>query len=302
MGSVLITGATGYIGHRLAKRLLDMGLSVHALARRDSTLSRLQSLGGKLEVHVIDGESSGLSPGLSPGLSQCLKRAEAETVFHLAGDSSGGDFQKTLEANFLFGARLLEAMNDAGTRRMVNTGSFWQFDEEGKAAPNSLYAAAKQAFQDILGYYAAHRDMGCVTLMLFDVYGPGDWRNKLMHVLLEASQGSQLDMTGGKQLLDSVHVDDVVEAYVTAYERLQSDEHGVHQTFFVGSGERVTLKDLVREFENACAKPLAVNWGAKPYPPHQIFRPCPAEPRLPGWSARISLPDGLRQVVEFDQR
>ena len=75
----------------------------------------------------------------------------------------------------------------------------------------SLYAATKQAFTDLLVFYAEVEGLAVHTLELMDTYGPGDPRAKLIPFLLRAgAEGTTVEMTDGTQLIDLVHVDDAV--------------------------------------------------------------------------------------------
>src|SRR4051812_1833664 len=83
-----------------------------------------------------------------------LKACKPDVVFHLASlfvsDHRVQDVQNLVESNLLFGTQLLEAMAQAGVKRIINTGTSWQCPH-----PFNLYAATKQAFESILGYYVS---------------------------------------------------------------------------------------------------------------------------------------------------
>ena len=75
----------------------------------------------------------------------------------------------------------------------------------------SLYAATKQALAVIVEYYVRVRGLDATTVTLFDTYGPGDVRPKLVPLLLRAARdGAPVDMSDGGQLIDLTYVDDVV--------------------------------------------------------------------------------------------
>ena len=105
-------------------------------------------------------------------------------------------------------------------------------------------------------------------------------------------------MTGGEQVLDLVHVTDVVDAFLTAGAQIRDGKIGnPHQQYFIGSGHRASLREIAAVFETVCERPLSLNWGALDYRPNQIFLPCPAEPALSGWQPRLSLNAGLADIV-----
>ena len=105
----------------------------------------------------------------------------------------------------------------------MNTGSYSQHYGGRAYSPVSLYAATKQAFQDILQFYCEVRGLRAVTLELPDTYGPDDKRPKLFSLLDRvARSGETLQMSPGEQLLDLLHVDDVVHGYEVAADGLLS--------------------------------------------------------------------------------
>ena len=121
---VLVTGATGFVGRHLVRRLAADGVAVHVLVRPQSNLTPLQGFSG-LSIHIDDGEGS---------LHEMLDKAAPEVVIHLAAhfvaEHGPGDLGPMVEANILFGALMLESMARAGTARLVNAGTSCQVFED----------------------------------------------------------------------------------------------------------------------------------------------------------------------------
>ncbi|MDA1091320.1 MAG: NAD(P)-dependent oxidoreductase [Proteobacteria bacterium] len=291
--AVLITGASGYIGHHLTKRLVEDGITVTTVLRPSSQTDRLCGLGDGVRIYVDDGTSDGLAAAFDSGL--------IETVFHLAAHRPGGgdeDRDATLEANINFSTRLWHAARQNNCKAFVNTGSYWQFNATGNPVPNSFYAETKQTFQDFLDSRSSDGGPATASLILFDVYGPGDWRGGLTAAFGRAAQGEPVDMSGGKQVLNMVHVSDVVDGFLNAATLLKRGDIGpAHRAYFLGSEHPAALKDIAAVFEAACGRPLALNWGALDYRPNQIFQPCPADPMLPEWKPARSLSAGFTELA-----
>jgi nucleoside-diphosphate-sugar epimerase len=306
----LITGATSFVGSRLARRLVKSGWRVNALVRSGSDLSKLGEARARVVAHAWDGTQKSVSAAVGA--------CSPTDVFHLA--VAGGiehaiaDVAATVEANVLLGALLLESLPGAATGaeprdglvRFVNAGSYWQFAEDGTVAPVSLHAATKEAFASILQWYQASGRVRSLTLVLHDVHGPADPRGKLIDRLVGAlASGEPLDVTPGHQRLDFVHVDDVVEAFVHAADLLAegslasgSNRSGVEgRRFAVRTGRLHSIRELVALLERMGGRKVPVNWGARPYPPRQLMRPWEG-PVLPGWTPRVSLEDGLRELLQ----
>ena len=158
----------------------------------------------------------------------------------------------------------------------------------------NLYAATKQAFEDILQYYIEANALSVITLKLFDTYGPNDPRPKLFHILKKiANDNLSLAMSPGEQLIDLVHVYDVVNAFVIAGEHLESPAVNGHEIYAVSSGVQIKLKDLVKIYANIHGKELAINWGGREYRNREVMRPWSNGKLLPGWKISIELEEGI---------
>jgi nucleoside-diphosphate-sugar epimerase len=290
--SVLITGATGFVGCHLAAALLELGREVHLIVRPDSKLERLADLPGSAVIHEHD--------GTMPGMARIMERSTPRTVFHLASlflaEHRPDDLEPLIGSNILFGTQLLESMVGGQAPFLVNTGTSWQHYEQADYRAVCLYAATKQAFEDILRFYTDAYPLRAVTLKLFDTYGPRDPRNKLFGLLRKAAQsGETLAMSGGEQKLDLVYIDDVVRAFLHAEDLLQSDRLDLAGAYGVSSQTHVTLRDLVALYADLTGCRLHINWGGRPYRKREVMTPWRAE-NLPGWNAMIDLATGIRRM------
>ena len=287
MPRALITGAAGFIGGVVARRLLGEGWEVQVLLRRGSRVD----LAGVI-AHEHDGTQA--------GMVAILEAARPEVVFHLASlfltEHQPGDIQALAGSNILFPLQLVEAMAVTGARLLVNTGTSWQHFGTDGYRPVNLYAATKQAFEALLPYYHEARGLSCTTLKLFDTYGPGDPRRKLVRILLEAARsGAPLDLSPGEQLLDLTHVEDVAQAFLDAGTRLLAGPP-VLDAFLV-SGDRLSVRELADRIQKALGRTIQGRWGLRPYRPREVMVPLdPVGRLLPGWAPRRELGEGLREA------
>lgn len=287
----LVTGASGFVGSHLARRLVEEGWEVHVLLRAGSSLAPLAPILDRLTLHR--------SSGATAELTEIVRAAAPDAVFHLAAvflaQHKPEEIENLIEANILFPTRLLEAMAANGVRLLVNTGTAWQHFENRAYDPVNLYAATKQAFETLLAYYVNALGFSVATLALFDTYGPDDPRPKLMSALWKAAaSGQALSMSGGEQLLDMVYIDDVVAAYL-ATERALRDAGPVQLHYGVSSGAPLRLKDLVATFEAALGARVNVGWGERPYRPRETMQAWTDFTAPPGWQPRMPLAEGLRR-------
>ncbi len=291
IGSVMVTGASGFVGSRLCRVLLDEGWIVHALHGPASDLSQLPK-SGALHLHPTVNDVG--------QITTALRQASPRVVIHLASlflpDHRPEQVANLVDSNITFGTNVLEAMRATGIRRFVNTGTSWQHYEDADYDPVNLYAATKQAFEDILRYYVEAHGFKAITLKLFDTFGPGDPRPKVLNLLLRAAKsGASLDMSPGEQVLNLVHVEDVCRAFVRGVELIEDESSG-HPTFAIASGEWITLRALVDLINEVSPGRVRVNWGKRSYRTREVMAPWSGGVALPGWAPRIALRRGLEEM------
>jgi nucleoside-diphosphate-sugar epimerase len=294
MTTAVVTGATGFLGSVLVRRLIQAGWEVAAIVRPSSDRRRLDGVDGRLGYIVDDGTDRALEAGLT--------RHRPELVFHLAAkggyDHVAAELPALLDANVVFGTRVMEAMCAAGCRRLVCAGSFWQHYGNAQYSPVSLYAASKQAFEAIVQYYVEARGVAAAVLTLFDIYGPDDPRPKVFNqVLAAAKTGRALDLSSGDQLVDLVHVDDAARAFLCAAAWLSENPAPGLTRWSAGSGEHRTLREVVERFVSMHSLQAELHWGARAHRAREVMRPWDRGARVPGWRPEIGLDEGLHSML-----
>lgn len=291
--AALITGATGFIGGRLAERLSQQGWAVHAVVRPRPEGAAAITLPSNVRAHAYDGSMARLEAILSD--------VRPDLVFHLASlflvDHAPAQAGELVRSNVLFPTMLVEAAIGAGCNRMINVGTAWQHYRSSDYEPVNLYAATKQAYQDILQFYASASGLSCITLKLFDTYGPGDPRRKLIPALVNfARSGGELSMSRGDQILDLCHVDDVIDAFVITADRLLEAAGPISESYLLG-GERHTLKEVVAMVARACGRALDVSFGGRPYREREVMDPVRVVETLPAWVRSRDLEATLKSMI-----
>ncbi len=279
MKKAIVTGATGYIGSNLCKQLIKEGWKVAIVTRPTSDYNYLSDVINKIEILEYDDNLS--------NLISFFNKVKASVVFHLAAvainEHDVSDVDILLNANIRFGLHILEAMKQSSTPFLINTGTYWQHFESDEYNPLNLYAATKQSFQDLVKYYTSIGEIKAITLKLFDTYGPNDDRPKLINLLHKfADEGIELDMSPGEQQLDYVHIDDITQAFIKAYEYIYDIEE--YEEFAVATGRLIQLKELVQLFKEKTGKEIKVNWGGKPYRKREVLKPWSSYRTLPNWN------------------
>ncbi|MFN8526283.1 MAG: NAD-dependent epimerase/dehydratase family protein [Chloroflexota bacterium] len=296
----LVTGAAGFVGANLVRRLLADGHDVHVVLRPDSDPWRLRDIWPRLlPVHgdLTDASST----------HAALAEAEPEWVFHLAAHGAyptQRDHSQILQTNVQGTAHLLLAARAAGARAFVHAGSSSEYglkdhapNESEALDPNSTYAVAKAAATLLCRQFARETSLPTVTLRLYSVFGPFEEPSRLMPTLAtHLMRGVLPPLTTPNTARDFVYVDDVTDAFIRAAER--ADATGA--IFNIGSGRQTSLATLVQQVrhefeivdEPRWATMASRSWDTTSW----IADPRLARERL-GWCAQTELIDGLRALV-----
>jgi nucleoside-diphosphate-sugar epimerase len=290
----LLTGSAGFTGSYVLRALLQAGWQVDILIRPTSELGMIKDITSKVGVHIYNGTLD--------DAMHIVSTTSPDLVIHLAsmvvGEHKPEEVTALIESNILLGTQLLESMAKVGIKYFVNTGTYWEHFQGGEYSPVGLYAASKFAFQNILQYYVELKGINSVTLKLYDAYGMNDPRAKLMNLLVRAAETDELIlMTEGNQKIDLIHVLDVAEAYISAARRLLNGLVRGHEIYGVGTGNHLTVREVVAMVESICGKKLNIEWGKRPYREREVMVPCRLE-SLPGWRPRIELEKGIAMLFQ----
>lgn len=242
---VFITGASGFIGGKIAERLLAEGRAVRVLARQP--LPSLEKLGAT----VIRGDLHD-SAALQRGCDG------AGTVFHVAGRVGvWGPEEDFFRVNFDGTGQVLTACRRAGVPRLVytsspsvvyNGGNLAGVDETAPLCRDApcAYPTSKAAAERLVT--TAHSPtLSTVSLRPHLVWGPGD-KNVVPRVLTQARRGLLRIIGGGRNLVDCTHITNVVDAHLLAEAALRIPGGPAGgRAYFITNGEPVVLWDWVNE-------------------------------------------------------
>jgi len=293
----LLTGITGFIGRNLANELLDHGWEIHAIVREESNLSNLGDIENNCFLHIHDGSIE--------NMISIHKKLKIDVVFHLASlylaNHKVEEVSELITSNIQFSTQLLEGMLEGGSKKIINVGSYAQHDDSEEFYPFNLYASTKEAFQNILYFYHLAHGFSCLTLKLYDTYGPGDTRGKLINLITESIlEGSDLKLSKGDQLINISHVNDIVKHFLKAEEYLSSLSKPSWEVFFL-DGESFTVKELVLRLEKIIGKKFQGQLGGRPYRKREIMSPVRPKNSLP-WKdecSKTSIREGITELISL---
>ncbi len=301
---VLVTGAAGFVGAVVTRRLLDLGHRVLAVDAGDEPRHH-RARAALVEADWVHADL------LTIDLVELLDGVDA--VVHLAGrpgvqTSWGHGFDDHLAGNPLLTQRLLEAALVTRPRRLVVASSSSVYGDipDGLAAedhplrPLSPYGVSKLAVEALLHAYVA-RGVDAVALRFFTVFGRGQRPDMALHRMIDAALGGPpFPMRGdGRQARDITHVDDVAAAIVAALSAPIRPRTAVN----VGAGRPVSVTDLIERVEAhlLCSVPIVPLTEASGDPSRTAADTRLAR-RLLGWAPRVGLAEGIADQIEHHVR
>ena len=290
--TVLVTGATGFIGAHLCAALHAAGARVHGVGR-----SRPPSPVPGTVYHRGDLSDAKVA-------RRWVRRVRPDCLFHLASHVAGSrDIRMvapTLQDNLCTTVHLMIAAVECGMPRMVIAGSL----EEPRGAaqstvPSSPYAAAKQAGSAYARMFHALYGLPVVHARLFMVYGPGqrDLNKLVPYTILSLLNGRAPRLSSGDRKVDWVYVEDVVRGLMAL-----GQTPGVEgKSFDLGTGVLTTVREVSLQLTRMIRPDLTPLLGALPARPmEQVQRAnVKATTRAVGWKPRTRLGDGLRKTAEW---
>jgi CDP-paratose synthetase len=292
MERLVITGATGFIGQNLLPEIIKQFPEIKILTLNKYVDEAMEMFPFNQCEHV---------KGLP---NETIKRFRPEVAFHLAtfttAENSYDLIKPLVDTNITFGAELLSILSDcADFKLFVNTGSFSEYTSgAGKINDAYLYSATKSAFRVFLEYYSRLKGFKYITATPYSVYGGKPTIKRLIDYLIESINAENpVSMTGGEQILDFIHVRDVISFFMlvlnnpTLFELLKNGEE-----FHLGTSTGTSMKDLASIVEEISGRKCNILWGGRPYREQDIMyavAPTTKNRELINWSANIPLKEGI---------
>jgi len=309
---VLVTGGAGYIGSVVTEELLRGGHEVFVYDNLSKGHRGAVVAGAELvEGDLLDGER----------LRQAFGEQKTEAVIHMAAASLVGESvtnpSKYYRQNVLAGLSLLDAMNDAGVRRLVFSSTAAVYGEPEKqpveetdpTVPTNPYGQTKLAFERALPWYENAYGLRSASLRYFNAAGATlecgevhDPETHLIPIVLQAATGrrTHVEVYGddyptrdGSCVRDYIHVVDLARAHVLALSIL--DERSAIYNLGCG-GEGYTVKEVIEVARAVTGRSIEARTAPRrPGDPAVLVASSERIRRELGWSPQFQ---DLRAIVE----
>lgn len=261
----IITGATGFVGANLARRLLAEGHDVHLLVRHDHASWRIDEIKSDVEYHEVDLSDNEM-------VERVVKSIRPEQVFHLAAHgayASQTDARRMIETNIGGTFNLIQACLAVGFEAFVNAGSSSEYGfksfappESELLEPNSCYAVTKASATLFCRHIAQQHQVNITTLRLYSVFGPYEEPTRLIPALImRGLEGALPPLANPSAAHDFVYVDDVCDAFLLAAKKT-GDRLG--SIYNVGTGKQTTLGEAVEIACRVMSVEAEPEWNSMP--------------------------------------
>lgn len=311
MKRALVTGACGFVGAVLVRKLVSDGNEVHAIARPGSDTWRLRDL-DQVKLHFLSLDDF-------DSLKACIAEVEPDWIFHLAAHGAyswQNDMQQIIASNVTATANVLECAHQYGVKAVVTAGSSSEYGyktapakESDWISPNSEYAVMKACATHLCGLYAATKGLRTATLRLYSIFGPyEDERRFIPTLIAHGLRGKLPPLVDPSVARDFVYVDDAVEAFLMTARALEGKDGQPEippgSVFNVGLGKQYTIEDVVTLVTELLEIKETPVWGSmqnrKWDTPSWVANNEKIQQEL-GWKPKFDLRQGLLETIKWSR-
>lgn len=288
--TILLSGATGFLGSHLLENFIKNEHKVIALVRSTSDLWRINKLLPKCKTYKIDEVT----------LNNIFQESNIDMVVHTACSygRKGESISSIIESNLNFGLQILETAIENKVKIFINTDTL---------LPKNVnaYSLSKAQFGDWLKLFSM--DIQVINMRMEHMYGPKDDKNKFIPWLINEmlNKKGSISLTSGIQKRNFIYIEDVLLAYNLVIEKNNSLKN--YNDFDVATNHLIEVKDFVM----GIAKEINVrtgmdildrlDFGAKEYRKNDIMQPefDNEAIRELGWEPSVDYKKGINYTLNF---
>lgn len=290
---ILLTGATGFLGLELSKRLTIQGHVIFGLVRGNTSPQKRQIL-KTMNVRILEIDLSDQDL-----IEHFLDVESIDVVIHAATNygRNRGSLGEIFNSNLVLPLYLIKA---ASKRSLVfvNADSFFN-KSENVYTPLIDYSLSKRALLDWLVYFS--ESCLVVNMRIEHMYGERDNRAKFIPYVLNNLAGTEkLALSPGNQVRDFIHKSDVAEAFTLLLSRISMIEKRGLIEYQIGTGIGTTIKELVEQMKQITGSKTQLDFGAIPYAEKEVMYSVSDNgfAREMNWAPKVRLSEGLSNLIE----
>ncbi|MFL1705682.1 NAD-dependent epimerase/dehydratase family protein [Campylobacter sp. MOP7] len=289
--TILLSGATGFLGSYLLKSFVDDGHKVIALKRSLSNTYRINEYLHKANFYNADRTK----------LSYIFKKHKIDIVVHAATHYGrhNDSITSVLDTNLMFGLRLLEESIYADIKAFINTDTLLDRNIDS-------YSLSKSQFVEWM-LFLLNKNCKIINIKIEHMYGPFDDENKFVYWLIKQLKKNveKIDLTSGMQKRDFIYIDDVVRAYQTIINNI--DKFSFFEEYELGSGQSIQVKEFISNTVEELGRKhnitTKLNFGAINYRANENMDIKVNIEKLKclGWNAKVSIREGIKKTIEGEK-
>ena len=294
---ILITGADGFIGSHLIKKLISSEADITALVLSEN-LKNLNSIKNKIKFVYEDITKKEI-------IDEIIK-INPEFIFHFAALTKTDNYpniREILETNIMSTINIAEAaIRLKKLKRLIFSSTYLVYEdsvellkENNNLNPKSSYAISKYTSEKILQKYSTKHKLPLIITRLFNVYGENNINNVIFLFAKSSLKNKEIYIDGdGEQLRDFIYIDDVIEALLLITQNNKKSNTVIN----VGSGEYIKIKELAEKIKNLTKSSSKIIYrdfdpGLKnSYCNNSLLKSY-------GWKQKTSMDEGLKKTIEW---
>jgi len=295
---IFLTGATGFIGRYVLKHLEKEGHDILLLTRVSQ--ENISSIIKSKKVNIVSGNLSDINKWKDK-----LIQFKPEVTIHLAWEGIPDYGVKASIKNLKYGLDLFEELAEIGCRKIICTGSCWEYGQNQGEISEDLPVKSSNAFttaKNVLHLFgreiAKENNMQFIWTRLFYVYGPGQRENSLIPYIIKCvKEGKGLKIKTPSARNDFIYVEDVVKAIVAILKKCNQNT-----VYNIGSGYSTSIQDIINivyselnfqyKSEDDLSKTEKICYD-------NFWADISKIKKEIGWKPKIDIENGIQKIISF---
>ena len=298
MARMIVTGGAGFLGKHLCRQIAKAGHSVKVIDLRPNP---------EFETIIADVRDAA-------AMLEHIK--DADVVYHLASLIEAGESvkfpQKFVDFNISGCVSVLEAMRINSVPTFIFSSSAAVYGEplrtpileDDRTIPVNPYGMTKLAMEGLVSSYVASFGMNGIALRYFNLYGPEELHQPETHAIprfiKQIYYGEEVTVWGGgEHLRDFIHVSDIVDGHLKAFDLALREPKKYHY-FNFSTNAPASVSEVIHLLEEIMGKKANIkNFPNRPGDPMVLTADASKAERVLGWKSQVSLRQGLEETVKY---
>ena len=285
--TILLSGATGFLGSYLLKSFVSSGYKVIGIKRSSSNTYRIDDYLDKVIIYDID----------TIDLSDLFKNNQIDLVVNTVTNYGRKDskISSIVNTNLIFGLKLLEESVNHNIKAFINTDTLLNRNI-------NTYALSKSQLVDWMKFLS-NKNTKMINIKIEHMYGLLDDENKFIYWIINQLKQNveKIDLTSGIQKRDFIYIDDIVYAYQIVISNMKSLTN--FEEFELGMGNSIEVKSFIMQIYNELLKTQNINtklnFGVVSYRENENMNMQANIKKLEklNWKPKTSIEDGIKKIL-----